>query len=228
MIVIKSATARQTLKILVPTVLIPGVIAAGVFALNEKQYALVTLAVTLLALALFVAGFERKKTGTRRLIIVAVMVALSVAGRFIPLFKPVTALTVITAMYLGSEAGFLVGALSAVISNFYFGQGPWTPFQMFAWGLIGLLAGLLASPLKRSRVLLLIYGLFAGACYSFIMDIWTVLWYNNSFDPALYIAALATAAPYTLLYAASNVVFLWLCAKPFGEKLDRVKLKYGI
>ena len=80
------------------------------------------------------------------------MVALSVTGRFIPFFKPVTALTVLTAVYLGGEAGFLCGALSAVISNFWFGQGPWTPFQMLAWGMIGLFAGLLASPLKRSRI----------------------------------------------------------------------------
>lgn len=228
MITIKSAAARRALKILVPALLVPGVITAGAFAFNEKQYALITLAVAILALALFITGFERKKTGSRRLIIVAVMVALSVAGRFIPLFKPITALTIITAMYLGGEAGFLTGAMSAAVSNFYFGQGPWTPFQMFAWGLIGLFAGLLAEPLKRSRILLLIYGLFAGATYSFVMDVWTVLWYNKGFDSGLYLAALGTALPYTIIYAVSNVIFLYLCARPFGEKLERVKIKYGV
>ena len=133
----------------------------------------------------------------------------------------------ITAMYIGGEAGFLTGALSAVISNFYFGQGPWTPFQMLSWGLIGLLAGLLATPLKKSRVLLSLYGIFAGVAYSFLMDIWTVLWYNGSFNPALYAAALATAIPYTVMYAASNVIFLNMLAKAFGEKLYRIKIKYG-
>ena len=104
MITIKSAAVRKAVKILVPLLFIPGVIALGVFVFREKQYALISLAVAVLALALFIAGFERKKTGTRRLIIVAVMVALSVAGRFIPFFKPVTALTIITAMYLGGDA----------------------------------------------------------------------------------------------------------------------------
>ncbi len=228
MIVLKNAGLRRFLRIAVPFVLIPAVIAVGIIAFDEKRYAFISLAVTALALLLFLAGFEKRNTGTRRLIIVAVMVALSVAGRFIPLFKPVTALTMLTAMYLGGEAGFLTGALSAVLSNFYFGQGPWTPFQMLAWGLIGLFAGYLAQPLIRSRLLLLICGALAGVAYSFIMDVWTVVWYNNAFAWKLYLAALGTALPYTVLYAVSNVLFLALCAKPFGEKLQRVKLKYGV
>jgi len=226
--VIRSEKLRRILRIVIPAAVIPAVIAAGVFVFDEKRWAFVSLAVTAAALILFLCGFERKKIGSRRAVVVAVMVALSVVGRFIPMFKPVTALTIITAMYIGGEAGFLVGALSAVISNFYFGQGPWTPFQMFAWGLIGLIAGLLAERLKKSRVLLLLYGLISGVAFSLIMDIWTVLWYNGgvSFEP--YVAAIKAAIPHTVVYAISNVVFLLLFAKPFGEKLERVKTKYGI
>ena len=216
------------LRIVIPAIAIPAVVAAGVVLFDEKRWAFVTLAVTLFSLALFLCGFEQRKTGARRAVAVAVMTALSVAGRFIPLFKPVTALTVITAIYLGGEAGFLVGALSAVISNFYFGQGPWTPFQMFAWGMIGLLAGLLAGWLRKSRVLLLVYGLFAGVAFSLLMDVWTVLWYSGGLSWAAYLAAIVSAAPYTALYAVSNVIFLLLCAKPFGEKLERIRTKYGI
>jgi energy-coupling factor transport system substrate-specific component len=228
MIVIENPKLRGAIKIAVPFVLIPAAIIAGAFVFREKSYAYVSLVLTLLSLALFIAGFEKKRTGTRRLIIVAVMIALSVVGRFIPFFKPITALTVLTALYLGGEAGFLVGALSAVISNFYFGQGPWTPFQMFAWGMIGLIAGLLASPLKKSRVFLLIYVFLAGAVYSLIMDVWTVMWYNSGFNAQMYLTALATAVPYTVLYAASNVIFILIFAKPFGEKLERIKIKYGV
>ena len=228
MIVIKNEKTRRILGAVLPLIAIPAVIAVGVFVFDEKKYAFISLAVTLLSLLFFVTGFEKKKTGTRRLIITSIMTALSVTGRFIPFFKPVTALTVITGMHLGGEAGFLVGALSAVISNFYFGQGPWTPFQMFAWGLLGLLAGLISEPLKSTRILLLLYGVFSGVAYSFLMDVWTVLWYNGSFDLSLYLTALATAVPYTILYSISNVVFLLIFSKPFGEKLERVKLKYGI
>lgn len=224
----ENAKLRSFLKIAVPFVLIPGVVALGVFVFDEKRYAFVSIAVSALSLLLFAAGFEKKKTGTRRLIIVVVMVALSVTGRFIPFFKPVTALTVITAVYLGGEAGFLTGALSAVISNFYFGQGPWTPFQMLAWGLIGLFAGFLAKPLKKSRVCLALYAAAAGVLYSAVMDVWTVLWYSASPTAEMYLAAVGTALPFTALYAVSNVVFLLLLGKPFGEKLERVKLKYGV
>ena len=99
---------------------------------------------------------------------------------------------------------------------------------MLAWGTIGLGAGIFSAPLKKSRVLLLCYGALSGAAYSFIMDIWTVLWYAEGFSFKLYLGALATAVPYTLSYIASNVIFLYVLAKPFGKKLERMNKKYGI
>ncbi len=228
MLLIRNKELRNAIKITVPFVIIPLVTILGTLAFNEKKHIIISLAVALLSLLLFAAGFEKKSTGTRRMVIVAVMTALCFAGRFIPFLKPVAALTIITALYLGGEAGFLVGSLSAVLSNFYFGQGPWTAFQMLAWGLIGLLAGIFAEKLLKSNVLLLLYGAFTGVAYSFIMDIWTVLWYNQGFNIKLYRAALVSAVPYTASYAVSNVLFLFLLAKPFGEKLERIKIKYGI
>lgn len=230
--VIKNEKLRRFLKLILPWIIIPGVVAAGVFAFGEKRYAFISLVVVILALVLFCAGFEKRTVGTRRLIVIAVMTALSVVGRFlfapIPGFKPITAVVVITAVYLGGESGFLVGVLSAVISNFYFGQGPWTPFQMFAWGMIGLLAGFFQKPMKKSRLALSLYGIFAGVAYSCIMDVWTVLWAGNTFHWELYVAALATALPFMASYAISNVVFLLLLGRPFGEKLERIKIKYGV
>ena len=212
--------------------LMPLVVFAGVFVFKENMYAWITVACVILALILFYASFDKKIVGTRRMVIIAVMTALSVIGRavfsMIPAFKPITSIVIITAIWIGPESGFLVGSLTAVISNFQFGQGPWTPFQMFAWGMIGLLAGYLSKPLKKSRVALAVYGALAGVAYSFIMDIWTVLWYGEGFSWELYLAALATAVPYTVGYAVSNVVFLLVLGRPFGEKLERVKLKYGV
>lgn len=219
---------RKVLKFMIPFVAVPMLVALGVFVFEGKRYLLVSLGVAVLAVLLFLTGFEKKVTGTRRMVIVAVMTALCIAGRFIPFFKPITALTILTAVYLGKEAGFLVGALAALLSNFYFGQGPWTPFQMLAWGLIGLLAGYLAGFLKQSKPFLLAYGVLSGILFSFVMDIWTVLWYNGSFHLGLYLSALVTAIPHTVLYAVSNFIFLWFLAKPFGEKLERIRIKYGV
>ena len=228
MIVIKHAKLRKVLRVLVPALLIPLVIVGGLLLFDEKQYAFGIMAVTALSVLFFLCGFEKKKIGTRRLILVCVMTALSVVGRFIPFFKPVTAFSMITGMYLGGEAGFLVGAMSAVISNFYFGQGPWTPFQMFTWGMTGLLSGILAVPLKKSKPFLLVMGVLAGFFYSALMDVWTVLWAGGEPSLSAYLAALLTALPHTALYSVSNFIFLFFCAKPFGEKLERVKIKYGV
>ncbi len=228
MIVIKSRRVRAILRFAVPLLLIPIVVLLGVFVFDEQKYAFIAVSVALLSVLLFLAGFDRKKTGTRRLILVAVMIALSVIGRFFPLFKPVTAFALITGVFLGAEAGFLTGSFSALISNFYFGQGPWTPFQMFAFGMLGFLAGVLSRPLKKSRVLFCIYGAISGLLYSMVMDIWTVLWEFGGWNLELYLAKMATALPFTAIYAVSNVVFLLLFARPFGEKLERVKKIYGI
>ena len=228
MIVIRNSRLRDVLKIVIPFVIIPAAAVSGVLIFDKSRHLIVSLAVAFFSLLLFYTGFERKVTGTRRMVIVAIMTAISVLGRFIPFFKPITAITVITAMYLGSEAGFLVGSLSALISNFYFCQGPWTAFQMLSWGLIGWIAGVIALKLKKSRILLYVYGVLSGIVFSMIMDVWTVLWYNAGFDIDLYIASVTAAIPHTILYAVSNVLFLYFLAKPFGDKLERIKLKYGI
>ena len=228
MVVIKNRGLKKILKILIPLILIPAVAIGGSLLFDEQKHIFVSLLVAFLSLVLFITGFERKVTGTRRMVLVAVMTAISVLGRFIPFFKPITAITVITAMYLGGEAGFLVGSLSALLSNFYFGQGPWTAFQMLAWGLIGFIAGLMAESLKKNKVLLLAYGLISGVAFSFIMDVWTVLWYSAGFDLELYKASIIAAIPHTILYSASNFIFLLILAKPFGDKLERIKIKYGV
>ena len=228
MIVIRSKRIRDALRIALPFIAMPALVLVGAMVFSERQHLIVSLGLACMALLFFLTGFEKRKTGGRRMVIVSVMTALCIVGRFIPLFKPITALTVITAMYLGGEAGFLTGALAAALSNFYFGQGPWTAFQMLAWGFIGLIAGWMANPLKKHRWLLLVYGVLAGAAYSLIMDVWNVLWYGGGFDWMLYAASVATALPHTILYAVSNFVFLFFLARPFGEKMERVKVKYGV
>lgn len=225
-------TAKKVIKYLCVFLVAPLIVLCGVFFLGDRKYAFVSLALSVVACIPFFVSFEKGKNDARRIVIIAVMTALSVAGRFvfapIPFFKPVTAIVIITAIYLGAEAGFITGAFSAVVSNFYFGQGPWTPFQMFAWGLIGFLAGLLAKRLVESKVLLIIFGALSGVAFSFIMDVWTTLWADGTFNIARFIASITTAAPFTVVYMVSNVIFLLLLTKPIGRKLQRLKTKYGI
>lgn len=212
--------------------LIPALILSASVLFAQKYYALISLLVAVLACIPLFYAFERRESTATELAVLAVLIALCVLGRFLfawlPGFKPVTALTIIAAVMLGREAGFVVGALSAVVSNFYFGQGPWTPFQMFAWGLIGFCAGVLRGPLKKHRGLLLCFGAISGVLYSMTMDVWTTLWAHGSFHLARYAAYALSALPVTVEYAVSNVIFLWLLARPIGEKLARIQTKYGL
>ena len=223
---------KKALTVAILCVCIPAVVAGGIWLFGEQKYAWITLCVAVLACVPFFLTFEKSRAGAQKLALLAVMTALSVAGRVLfaalPGFKPVTALVVLTAMYFGPQAGFMTGALSALLSNFYFGQGPWTPMQMLAWGMVGFLAGVFAARLRKGRVSLLLYGAFAGVLYSFVMDVWTVLWWDGGFNAARYAAALLSSAGFTAVYAVSNVVFLLLLSKPVGRVFARLQQKYGL
>ncbi len=170
---------------------------------------------------------RRRRMSSRLAASVAVMTALCTASRLVPYFKPVSALIILTGMWLGPAAGLMTGALTALLSDFWFGVGPWLPFQMAAWGTVGLAAGLMSPVLKKHRAAALLFGIAAGAAFSLIMDIFTVLWAYGRFTPALYRAALVSAVPHTLNYAVSNFVYLVILGKPLGEKLKRLSDRIG-
>lgn len=219
-------------KYIIILLLIPILIIAGALLYPERSYAFISLAVVIFACVPFFLSFEKKNSSARKVVLLAVMTAFSVAGRFIfapiPFFKPVTAMVVIAGMYFGCEFGFLTGALSALISNFYFGQGAWTPFQMFSWGIIGFIAGVISNPLIKNKVILILYGVFAGIAYSLMMDVWTVLWMDGYFNIGRFYAAVVTALPVTVKYIISNIIFLLILTPLFKKKIERLKTKYGI
>lgn len=224
---------RTAVAVIIYSVLIPCVIFIGVKLFADRKYTVISIVIAILACIPFFIGFERGKTGARELVVIAVMTAISVVGRLlfapIPGFKPVTAVVIITAIAFGMQAGFLTGALSAIVSNIFFGQGPWTPFQMFVWGFLGLLSGLIFKRGKKPNVVLLIVvGILGGVVFSVMMDIWSVLSIDGTWNWSRYAALLVSGLPFMAVYAVSNVVFLLLLTKPFLQKLNRVKTKYGL
>lgn len=226
----KRAKKFNTVSFLVLCIAVPVIVIGGAWIFKDRQYAWITLCVAVLACVPFFLLFEKKEADGRVLVTVAVMCALSVAGRVlfapVPGFKPVTAMVIITAMYFGSEAGFVTGAFSALVSNFYFGQGPWTPFQMFVWGLIGFVSGLCGSWLKKNRVFLTVFAIISGVVFSLVMDIWTVLWADGIFNVTRYAAAVISSVQFIIIYAVSNVVFLFFPGQQIGRMLERIKTKY--
>ena len=227
------STARLIISFCIILIVMPIVLYVGVTLLGDRKYYIVSVAIVLLACVPIFLRYERRKPQPREMLVIAVMAAISVAGRGLfavtPGFKPVASITAITGIYLGAEAGFLTGALSAIVSNMFFGQGPWTPFQMFTWGLIGYIAGLLGKTGKmESKWALTLFGVGAGVLFSIGMDVWGAISLTGLFSWQAYSAALVTALPFTIIYAVSNVIFLLVLTKPIGEKLKRIKVKYNI
>lgn len=228
---------RKTwVELLILLVLVPLTVYIGYHFMGGRKYYFISLMLIIYSLCPFIMMFEGRKPQARELITISVLAAIAVAGRaaffMLPSFKPVAALVIITGICFGGEAGFLVGAVSALISNFFFGQGPWTPWQMFAFGIIGYLAGLLYSKglLKAKRLSLCIYGFVTVLCiYGILLNTSTVLQYYStgiSWKTALSIYILGV--PVDLTHAASTVFFLFVFSKPMIEKLERVKKKYGL
>ena len=166
--------------------------------------------------------------------LLACLCGLGVAGRgaffWAPQCKPVTALTILTGVSLGGQAGFLVGAVTMLVSNLFFGQGPWTPWQMFAMGCIGGLAGRLFSRRGRRprKGMLCLFGFLAAVVlYGAVMNTASVLLWSHSLQWELIAAACAAGLPMDLLHGGSTALLLYLLADPVQGKLDRMREKYG-
>ena len=183
----------------------------------------------------FILIFEGRKPQARELVIISVLCAIAVAGRAIfvmlPQFKPVVALVIIAGVCFGGETGFLVGSITAFVSNIYFGQGPWTPWQMFAFGIIGFLAGVLFQKgiLRRNKTELCIFGFFATLIIcGGILNTATVIMSQNKITIEMLLKTIAVGFPMDLIHAASTAFFLWFALEPMCEKLERIKVKYGL
>jgi energy-coupling factor transport system substrate-specific component len=215
--------------------LIPATVLFGMYYLEDRKYYIVSLLMICYSMIPFFLVFENRKPQARELIVIAVLIAIAVAGRatffMVPQFKPVVAIVIIAGVCFGGEAGFLVGAMSGFVSNFFFGQGPWTPWQMFCFGIIGFLTGVLfrRGLLKKSRKQLCIFGgLAAFFIYGGIVDVWTILMFTP--HPTIETAMLVygSAVWFNFIHGAATVIFLFFLADPMIEKLERIKTKYGL
>ena len=142
------AAARKRLELTAVLIflVIPALIALTVFLGSKRLYMPLSLLILVMIMAPFFMIFERRRPRAREVVLIAMMSALTVASHtFFHIAFPVqigTAMVIISGISLGPEAGFLIGAMSRFVCNFYMGQGAWTPWQMFCWGLLGFLAGL--------------------------------------------------------------------------------------
>lgn len=210
-----------------------------------------SIILAIISVALFMLSFEAKKLSVANLVPTAVFSALGAAGRitFAPLayVKPVSAVAIFAGAFLGRHAGFLVGALSALLSNVFFGQGSWTPWQMYAWGLVGYLGGLLATftsarPVSSKRTsvqqgekthklppfLLMIWAFFSGPFFGLVMNVYFVIGFVHPLTLESALLAFAASIPLDLTHGVATLVFLILLWLPWQTSVSRILTKYNL
>lgn len=205
-----------------------------IFFSEQINYYITSVAVLVISMLPFFAGFELKRISTGEITLVATFIALAVVSRavfyLIPQFKPIGAVVIISAVCLGAQRGYIVGSFSAFISNFIFGQGFWTPFQMVALGLVGFISGLIFKKIKAKRISLSIVGFaLCFALYGLIVDMSTIISvYGNDFDLSGALSIYLTGLPFSAVFGVATAVFLFLFGEAFIKKTQRVIKKYGL
>ena len=201
----------------------------------DGNYYVTSLLIIVYAMVPFFIMFEKRKPQARELVTIAVMCAIAVASRaafvWIDNFKPILAIVIITGIALGAEAGFLTGALSMLVSNIIFGQGPWTPWQMFAFGLAGFLAGLFYKIriINKNKIRLCIFGaLLMMLIVGPILDTSTFFMGTTVINKEAIIFTYLRGIPVNAMQTLATVLTIWFFSQPLFEKLDRIKTKYGM
>lgn len=209
---------------------VPAVMLWSAWAGSSVSGGLVLLA-SALAIAFLFAGIERSRPLLRQMMPTACLAALAAAGRIlfaaVPDVKPVSAIAMVTGAFLGRRSGFAVGAFAALLSNFFFGQGAWTPLQMYAWGLVGYLGGVLAERgLLSRRWQLALAGILSGLLYGAILNGWYVLGYVRPLVFETVAAAFLAGLPFDLVHGLSTAGFLLLVWIRWGRALARIQARY--
>lgn len=205
---------------------------------GDRLYLIASVVLIILAIVIFVRSFERKKPGTKDVVLLSVMISLGVVGRLvffmIPQFKPCAAIVIITGIMLGKQAGFLSGVMTAFISDMFFGMGPWTLWQMIGFGLIGLISAIIFNQERIekmggfAKLILCTYGfLITFLLYGLLMDTATVFMVTDKPKLSTFIATYSAGIVFNMIHGISTFIFLYLMANPLSKKIKRVLVKYG-
>lgn len=216
---------------LLMVLIVIGLLVYELFVAQGKTYYYTSLGIILAGLIGFFLHFESGKPHALLLTMIASLCALAIVSRIaffiLPQVKPVAAVIILAGVAFGAEVGFVTGAVSAFVSNFYFGQGSWTPFQMFALGLIGALAGVLFYGKRQTTWKIALYGMISVLLiYGGIVDLNTIFFTSKEINLAIVFSIYTSALPFNLLFAVSTASFLWILKKPVLKRIGRIQGKY--
>jgi energy-coupling factor transport system substrate-specific component len=209
------------------------VLLVGFPLLNTQHYLALSLLIMAASFFPFMMSFSKKNIISRELVVIAILASIAAVSRVpfasIPSVQPTTFVIIIAAIVLGPQSGFVVGTLAAIVSNLFLGQGPWTPWQMYAWGMIGLTAGLLGKTwMMQNRLGRCLYGFIVGIAFGWIMNLWVVISLIQELNWPAILAYYSTSLYFDLAHGISNVFFLWVFGNSWINIIQRFKVKYGL
>jgi len=199
--------------------------------LASKNYLLFSFGFLVLTLGVYFWKFERFQHNSREVVFIAIICALAVVGRIIfaalPAVKPELFILIMGAMVTGPETGFLMGTIIALTSNMYFGQGVWTPWQMFALGVIGLVSGLMINK-EIPTWLLVVWGFASGFVMGWIMDIYYIIGFVDPITIKSILTSIAASFYFDFVHALFTGVLLLLVGKRWIKLFNGYKQKYDL
>lgn len=200
---------------------------------QENTFLIIAFLMLFVSFLVFFMRFEQQAHRGRKIVLLAVLAGVAAVSRIpfaaFPGVQPTTFVVIMSGIVFGAESGFMVGTAAALVSNIFLGQGPWTPWQMAGWGMIGLIAGWMGKHPSLERLsLLAIFSVVSGFAFGWFMNLWFVLGFMDPFSWSGVLAYYAASFPMDLAHALSNVLFLFLFYKSWKRILTRFQLKYGI
>jgi energy-coupling factor transport system substrate-specific component len=192
------------------------------------DWATVSFVLVLALVGIGVAGYGVRSRAATELSLIAALAALATASRVLfaslPNVKPVTFVVLVSGVALGPGPGFMVGATSALVSNLFFGQGPWTPWQMLAWGAVGAVGGLIGRGGRiPQRWELVVAGSLLALAFDWFVTLWMFLAYTTRTWPAL-LALYAQGLPFDLAHVAATGLFAGL----FGVQAVTIVARFRV
>ncbi len=199
----------------------------------NAHWSLYSLVIVISALAGFFFWYERQGGTPREVAVIATLAALAGLSRLpfaaIPSVQPTTFLVLIAGYVFGPGPGFMVGSLAAFASNFFLGQGPWTPWQMMAWGLAGVSGGILSRLQSGlSRWILVLLAFLWGFFFGWILNLWHWLTFVYPLTLQSFLATLLTSLWFDTMHAVGNALFMFFMGKELIKLLNRFKRRLTV
>lgn len=219
--------------LIVSSIVVLVLLASSILFFQHNAYLLVSFVIIACTMIPFFARFEIRKITGREVVILAILAAIAAVSRVpfagLPSVQPTSFVIIVTGLVFGAESGFMVGAIAAIVSNFFLGQGPWTPWQMYGWGMMGMMAGLLRNTWWMKKMWgKLIFGFIWGYLFGWFMNSWIVVSNIENMTWEFFISIFVGSLYFDLAHGISNVFFLLIFSTSWIKIMNRFKKKYGL